>query len=115
MNRDQSYLLDINKFGQDVVDFVQDMDETNFADDRKTQSAVLYCITILGEATKRLSPEFRAQHPQIPWKDIAGMRDKCVHDYRQINIQRVWQVTQSNIPELLQVIQPLLPTDSKTT
>lgn len=111
MNRDQSYLIDLNKFGQDIVDFVQGIDVASFADDYKTQSAVLYCITILGEATKNLSPEFRAQHPQVPWKQIAGMRDKCVHDYRQINIHRVWQVTQSSVPERLQAIQPLLPAE----
>lgn len=113
MNRDQSYLIDIHKFGHEVMEFVQDMDAADFAGDRKTQNAVLYCITILGEAVKQLSPEFRAQHPQIPWKDIAGMRDKCVHDYRQINIRRVWQITQTSIPALLQALEPLLPVEDE--
>lgn len=65
----------------------------------------------MGEATKKLSPEFRAKNAQIPWKNIAGMRDKCVHDYRQIDIVLVWQITQINIPELLQAIEPLLPVE----
>ncbi|MDA0267732.1 MAG: DUF86 domain-containing protein [Cyanobacteria bacterium] len=56
-------------------------------------------------------PELRAQHPQIPWKQIAGMRDKSVHDYRQVNSRRVWQIIQTSIPELLQNIQPLLSTE----
>lgn len=109
MNRDPSYLLDIYQYGKDVVEFVKDMDEARFEADRKTQTAVLYAITIIGEATKRLSPEFRAKNSQIPWKKIAGMRDKCVHDYRQINSHRVWQITQTSIPELLQALEPLLP------
>ncbi|MDA0268420.1 MAG: DUF86 domain-containing protein [Cyanobacteria bacterium] len=57
MNRDLSYLLDIYQYGQDVVEFVQGMDEASFAADLKTQRAVIYSITIMGEATKKLSPE----------------------------------------------------------
>jgi uncharacterized protein with HEPN domain len=72
---------------------------------------VIYSVTVMGEATKKLSPEFRAQNPQIPWKKIAGMRDKCVHDYRQINSYRVWEIIQTSIPELLQSLEALLPTE----
>lgn len=111
MNRDPFYLLDIYQYGQDVVEFVRGKDEASFANDVVTQRAVIYSITIMGEATKKLSPELRAQNPQIPWKEVAGMRDKCVHDYRQININQVWQVTQTSIPELLQALEPLLPTE----
>lgn len=111
MNRDRFYLLDIYQYGQDVVEFTQGMDEASFTADRKTQRAVIYCIAIMGEATKKLSSELRAQNPQIPWKEIAGMRDKCVHDYRQIDPTRVWKITQTSIPELLQAIELLLPTE----
>lgn len=111
MNRDLSYLLDIYQYGKDVVEFVQGKDEASFAADVIMQRAVIYSITIMGEATKKLSPELRAQTPQIPWKQIAGMRDKCVHDYRQINSHRVWQIIQTDIPELLQSLEPLLPTE----
>jgi uncharacterized protein with HEPN domain len=110
MNRDLSYLLDIYQYGQDVVEFVQNMDEARFETDVITQRAVIYSIAVMGEATKKLSTEFRAQHPQIPWKEMAGMRDKCVHDYRQINVRRVWQIIQTSIPELLEALEPLLPT-----
>jgi uncharacterized protein with HEPN domain len=109
MNRDPSYLLDIHKYAQDILLCVDGIDEATFTTDLKTQYAVLYGITILGEAVKRLSPEFRSQNPQIPWKQIAGMRDKLIHDYRQINILQVWQVTQTSIPDLITQIQPLLP------
>jgi uncharacterized protein with HEPN domain len=85
------------------------MDEAAFLTDKKTQNAVLYNITIIGEAVKKLTPDFREQHPQIPWKQIAGMRDKLVHDYRQINLKQVWLVTQIDIPELLNNLHPLLP------
>lgn len=109
MNRNPSYLLDIDKFAKDILQFVENLDEVSFSTDIKTQNAVLFNITIIGEAVKHLTPEFREQNPQIPWGKIAGMRDKLIHDYRQINIQQVWLVTQIDIPELLKNLQPLLP------
>ncbi|MEM9771456.1 MAG: DUF86 domain-containing protein [Cyanobacteria bacterium P01_D01_bin.73] len=109
MNRDPFYLLDIHQYGQDVLDFVQGMDRNAFIADLKTQRAVIYSIAIIGEATKKLSSDFRNQNSQVPWRAIAGMRDKCVHDYRQIDANFVWVVTQTSIPELLEAIRPLLP------
>jgi len=101
-------LLDIQKFGQDILGFVEGMDEVSFQADLRTQNAVLYGITLMGEATKRLSSELRATYPDVPWKQMAGMRDKCIHDYRQINLQQVWQVTQRDIPVLLRQVEQLL-------
>ena len=109
MNRDQSYLLDIDKFAREILEFVRDMDESHFMSDRRTQSAVMYNITIIGEAVKQLSTDFRLHNPDIPWKQISGMRDKLVHDYRQINALQVWVVAQTDIPQLLAAINPLLP------
>jgi uncharacterized protein with HEPN domain len=71
-------------------------------------SAILYQIAVIGEATKRISPEFRHQHPEIPWKNMAGMRDILVHDYDQIDIDVIWDVIQNKLPELLILLQPLL-------
>lgn len=87
------------------------MNEQTFRQDEKTQFAVLYAITILGEVVKRLSSNFRSDHPTIPWREIAGMRDKMVHDYQKVNIDLVWQVIQHDIPQLLAYITPLLPTE----
>jgi len=68
----------------------------------------------IGEVVKRLSPEFRNDHPQIQWRKIAGMRDRLVHDYDEVSIDLVWAVIQTNIPELLDYITPLLPTEQMT-
>jgi uncharacterized protein with HEPN domain len=65
--RDQASLLDIAKASQSALAFVDGLTLDDFATDVKTQSAVLYQITVVGEAVKRLSPEFRAQHPAIDW------------------------------------------------
>ncbi|MEM9216952.1 MAG: HepT-like ribonuclease domain-containing protein [Cyanobacteria bacterium P01_F01_bin.150] len=79
--RDQASIHDIRRAAQFAQAFVEGIDAQAFVTDVKTQSAVLYQIAILGEAVKRLSPEFRQQHTQIPWATMAGMRDKLVHDY----------------------------------
>ena len=106
--RDQASLLDIAKAARLTLDFVSGMTQEDFAADPKTQSAVLYQIAILGEAVKRLSPEFRNQQPNIPWSAMAGMRDKLIHDYEGVDANRVWLTLQSSIPNLLQAITPLL-------
>ena len=86
------------------------MTAADFSEDERTQLAVLYEITIIGEVVKRLSKEFRETHSQIQWRQIAGMRDRLVHDYDEVKIDLVWQVIQNYIPELLTYITPLLPT-----
>lgn len=106
--RDSAALLDITKAAQLALEFVAEMSQKAFETDRKTQSAVLYQIAILGEAVKRLSPEFRSQYPDIPWSAMAGMRDKLIHDYEGVDVERVWLTLQSSIPILLQSILSLL-------
>jgi uncharacterized protein with HEPN domain len=64
---------------------------------------------VMGEAVKRLSKEFRAGHPQIPWPLIAGMRDKLIHGYDIVDLEQVWQTADSDVPALLAEIGPLLP------
>jgi uncharacterized protein with HEPN domain len=76
-------------------------------DDEKL-SAVLYQITIIGEATKRLSPALRQQHPEIPWREMAGMRDVIVHEYDQLDFEVIWDVVHNKLPELLTLLELLL-------
>ena len=106
--RDRASLIDIVNATRLAQSFVQDMDWASFAKDVKTQSAVLYQIAILGEAVKRLSPAFREHHPAIEWRAMAGMRDKLIHDYEGVDVERVWLVLQSSLPELLQAITAVL-------
>ncbi|NCQ83215.1 MAG: DUF86 domain-containing protein [Microcystis aeruginosa W13-18] len=110
MWRDKAFLLDIVRAGQLAQQFADQLDRELLESDLRTQSAILYQITIMGEATKRLSPGFRKQHPEIPWDDIAGMRDIIAHQYDRIDLDIVWQVIRRNIPELLNLLIPLLPT-----
>ena len=64
------------------------------------QDAVIRQLEILGEATKRLSAEFRAQHDEVAWRRIAGLRDVLIHDYMGVDLGAVWEVTQQHLPVL---------------
>jgi len=108
MNRNQSYLSDIDQYAQEVIQVIEGMDESSFQKDRTAQMAVLYGITIIGEVVKKLSSDFKEKHSSVPWKKIAGTRDKLVHDYQDTDMKLVWAVTQNSIPELINYIQPLL-------
>ncbi|MBE9169157.1 DUF86 domain-containing protein [Pleurocapsales cyanobacterium LEGE 06147] len=112
MSRDKASLLDMVNAAKRVIKFTEGLDKSALATNEEKQSAILYQVVVIGEATKRLSLEFRTQHPEIPWKDIAGMRDILAHQYDRINLNTLWDVVQTDIPELLALLEPLLPDSS---
>jgi uncharacterized protein with HEPN domain len=72
------------------------------------QDATIRQLEIIGEATKNLSSELRMQHPQVPWRRIAGLRDVLIHNYLGVDLGAVWQITQQNLPDLKNEVQHLL-------
>jgi len=111
MPRDSAALLDIAKAARLVIEFTRSMDQDAFLKEAKTQSAVLHQLLILGEAVKRLSGEFRAGHPAVPWALIAGMRDTLIHEYNEVDLSEVWRTAQRDVPDLLRHVETLLPAD----
>ncbi|HEV7668407.1 MAG TPA: DUF86 domain-containing protein [Thermoanaerobaculia bacterium] len=79
-----------------------------FLEDTKTQDAVIRALEILGEATKKLSPSLRENHPEIPWKSMAGVRDKLIHDYFGVNFDVVWEIVRDQLPALAEQIEVAL-------
>jgi uncharacterized protein with HEPN domain len=71
-----------------------------FLADTKTQDAIIRTLEIVGEATKRLSQALRERYPEIPWKNMAGVRDKLIHDYFGVNVDIVWQIIRDELPPL---------------
>lgn len=82
-----------------------------FMADCKTQDAVIRAIEVIGEATKNLSPEIRDANPDIPWKRIAGMRDRGIHAYFGVDLDLGWAVVEDHLPLLLARVVELLGTD----
>lgn len=112
MQRDEATLLDIANAARLVLVFIWGMTKEAFLGDLKTQSSVLYQLVVIGEAVKRLSLEFRAQHVNVPWSLIAGMRDHLIHAYDVVDWDEVWKTAASDVPDLLAKIESLLPTKS---
>jgi uncharacterized protein with HEPN domain len=109
MSRDKAALLDIHNAAKRILLFATGLTKSNLATNEEKQSAILYQVIAVSEATKRLSNDFRNTHPDIPWKDIAGMRDILAHQYDRVNLDTLWDVIQNDIPELIELIAPLLP------
>jgi uncharacterized protein with HEPN domain len=112
MLRDRESLIDIERAGRRILRYASGCNRTELETNDEKVSAILYQITIIGEATKRLSQELRQQHPEIPWRDIAGMRDVIVHEYDQVDLDVVWDVIHNKLPELLTLLKPLLPEEN---
>lgn len=83
-------------------------DEKTFWAAERTQSAILHQLLIIGEAAKRLSSEFREQHPDIRWKPMAGMRDVLIHAYDTVDLDEVWRTVTVEVPALITKLAPLL-------
>jgi uncharacterized protein with HEPN domain len=106
--RDRATLLDITRSARLVLDFSQNLSQKSLAQDLKSQSAILHQLLVIGEATKRLSSDFREQNPQIPWRLIAGMRDVLIHAYDMVDLDEVWKTINKDIPELLNSVETIL-------
>lgn len=102
------YLVDIKDSILKIEEYTQGLSQADFFEDTQKQDAVMRRITIIGEAVKRISDEFRARHPDVPWHDIAGMRDKLIHEYSGIKLGQVWDVIEKDLPTLKQQIESLL-------
>lgn len=111
MTRDPAHLLDRLNEARHVQKFAEDMDRDALDQDILRQYAIVHSIMIVGEAARRVSQEFRDEHPEIPWKDIVGMRSQIIHDYDEVDLTIVWRVIQTGIPELISLIEPLVPPD----
>jgi len=108
MLRDQESLIDIATAIRRILRYTADVNRADLEANDEKLSAILYQITVIGEATKRLSQPFRRQHPEVPWREMAGMRDVIVHEYDQLDLDVVWDVVENKLSELLQSIEPLL-------
>jgi uncharacterized protein with HEPN domain len=109
MWKDDAYLLDMLLASRDVQRFLQDADEARFRADEVLHYAVMQRLTVVGEAASKVSPPTRDAHPEIPWKQIVGMRNILVHAYGKVRIEIVRDVATNGVAQLIAAIEPLVP------
>ena len=102
------YLQDILDAAKYAEDFTKGITLAEFKKDRKTVFAATRAIEIIGEATKNLPKILTNQYPGIPWKDIAGMRDKLAHEYFGVDLDVLWKTIQKDVPELRKQIKEVM-------
>jgi len=102
------YVEDIIDAMNDAMSFVEGMKYEDVVKDRKTIYAVVRALEIIGEAAKRIPDLVRNRYPQIPWKDMAGMRDKLIHVYFGVDIRRVWKTVEEDLLHLKPLFEKIL-------
>lgn len=102
------YVEDIARYMDYALQFVEDMVFEDLAGDPKTVIAVTKCIEVVGEATKHIPDSFKTKYRDIPWRDMAGMRDRLVHGYFTVDLEIVWLTVIDEFPQILPLIKKAL-------
>ncbi len=108
MNKDKAYLIDISQSMRIVVSHMGEATFAAFIAEQSQVDAVNRRLEIIGEATKRLTPAMRDQHPDIPWQSMAGMRDRLIHGYDKLDLDKVFNAVTKVIPPLIPMIEAII-------
>ena len=111
MRDDPSRLLDILLACRNIQEAVAGCSEGQFAADRKTHAAAFMELQIIGEAARTISEEFKKSHPEVPWADMAGLRNRVIHEYFRLDLKMIWDTIQNDVPRLIGMVKSLVPPD----
>jgi len=108
MTKDNSIYLDHIIASLDKIsEYIKDQDLKTFLNSEEKQDAIIRKLEIIGEATKKISKDLKNNNPKIPWKDMAGMRDKLIHDYFDVDLSIVWETAIHDVPALKKLLSAL--------
>ncbi|MCD4810430.1 MAG: DUF86 domain-containing protein [Methanosarcinales archaeon] len=94
------FVQDILDSINDVENFIDGMEFEDFIKDKKTIYSVVRAIEIIGEAAKNVPEQIRTKYPDVPWKQMAGMRDKLIHEYFGVDLEILWETAKDDVPRL---------------
>lgn len=111
--RDAALLLDMLLAASDAQDFVKGLDEAAFLASRLHQNAAIRSLEVLGEAAGKVSAATQAAHPEIPWRELTGMRHRLIHGYAEVRLDLVWVVLRDNLGALIAQLASLAPPENE--
>lgn len=109
----RDYLNDISEMIEDIESFTEGMSYEELEGDKKTLYAVIRCLEVLGEAVKKIPNYIREEYPEIPWHEIAGMRDRLIHEYFGVDRETIWDTIQEDLSPLKETVTKIV-TDLQT-
>jgi len=109
---DWDFVSDIREAIRRTLAYTAGMTEATFMADIRTQDTVMRNLEIMGEATKNLSDEFRDKYSEIPWKSMAGVRDRLIHHYFGVNLDIVWQIVQAELSSVAAALAEIEPDEA---
>ena len=112
MWRDDSLLFDMLCAAKHIREYTAGLQQSEFLKNRRDQDAVLLRFTVLGESAKKVSLEYRQAHPEVPWWKITSFRNVVVHDYFNVDFQRVWSIADHDISALINMLERLVPPET---
>lgn len=109
MWRDDAYLLDMLIAAREAREFSTGLSWDEFRNSTLHQHAIAKALENIGEAARKVSDETKAAHPEIPWNQIVALRHRIAHDYFRLDLVRIWEIVQEDVPALIDQIEPLVP------
>ena len=112
MWRDDALLCDILLAARKLIKFTSGVSQAEFENSDLLQSAVMRELGVIGEAARAMSVEFQGAHPDIPWHEIIGMRNRLIHEYSRVDLVRIWDTVRRDVPRLVAMLEGLQDSES---
>ena len=108
IERDGAYLWDMREAARETVELTAGLSEGEFLENRTLRRATERTVEIIGEAARRVSSMFREAHPEIPWRNIVGLRNILAHEYGRIDHEALFRTARNDIPALIPILDRLI-------
>ena len=109
LDEDAVYLGHMKDMTHRAVDAIRNKKHKDFDADDILRLGLAHLVQVIGEAARKVSPEFQEEHSEIPWRQIIGMRHRIVHDYMRVDEDILWEVVKNDLPKLLSLLERIFP------